>query len=104
MRYKSRRSRATAISKATKEAVYERDEGCCIFCGRPGLPEAHYIPRSHGGLGIEQNIVTACRECHRRMDQTTDRPLYMAAAKEYLKSKYEDWNEEDLVFRKWGNE
>ena len=44
-----KRTKACAISKKTKERVFERDMGACIFCGAPGLPEAHVIPRSHGG-------------------------------------------------------
>lgn len=52
------RTKACAISAATKDAVFKRDRGQCVLCGKPGLPEAHYIPRSKGGLGIEQNIVT----------------------------------------------
>ena len=64
---------ALPISKKAKEMVYKRDEGSCIFCGAPGLPEAHYIPRSHGGLGVPQNIVTVCRPCHDKMDNSVQR-------------------------------
>ena len=70
---KGRRTKALEIPRKVKIAVFERDNERCILCGSNGLPEAHYIPRSKGGLGIEQNIVTLCRECHRRYDQTTDR-------------------------------
>ena len=67
------RTKALAISKEVKETVYKRDRGRCILCGAVGLPEAHYIPRSKGGLGIEQNIVTLCRPCHDKLDNTTER-------------------------------
>ena len=77
-----------------------RDGGRCVFCGRQGFPNAHYIPRSHGGLGIEENILTACVECHRRFDSTTDRKIYLDAARRYLSGCYEGWNEEELVYRK----
>ena len=74
MRYKSKCSRACAIDKSTKIAVSLRDNGRCILChSTQGLPNAHYIPRSKGGLGIEQNIVTLCPDCHYRLDQTTER-------------------------------
>ena len=96
-----KRTRACAISKKTKLRVYERDKGRCIFCGAPGLPEAHYIPRSHGGLGIEQNIVTACRPCHDKMDNSTDRQQMLQMAADHLKRFYPDWNEQSLVYDKW---
>lgn len=96
-----KRTRACAISQKTKLRVYERDKGRCIFCGAPGLPEAHYIPRSHGGLGIEQNIVTACRPCHDKMDNSTDRQQMLQVAADHLKRLYPDWNEQSLVYDKW---
>ena len=96
-----KRTKACAISKKTKIRVYERDKGRCIFCGAPGLPEAHYIARSQGGLGIEQNIVTVCRPCHDRMDNSTDRKKMLKVAAGHLKSFYPDWNEKDLIYDKW---
>ena len=96
-----RRTKACAISKKTKEIVYKRDGGCCIFCRHPGLPEAHYVPRSHGGLGIPENIVTACRPCHDRMDNSTDRQQMLQVAADHLRQFYEDWNEDSLVYDKW---
>lgn len=96
-----KRTRACAISQKTKLRVYERDKGRCIFCGAPGLPEAHYIPRSHGGLGIEQNIVTACRPCHDKMDNSTDRQQMLQVAADHLNRLYPDWNEQSLVYDKW---
>lgn len=96
-----KRTKACAISKKTKLRVYERDKGRCIFCGAPGLPEAHYIPRSHGGLGIEQNIVTACRLCHDKLDNSTQRQQMLPKAAEHLRRHYPDWNEKDLIYDKW---
>ena len=96
-----KRTRACAISKKTKLRVYERDKGRCIYCGAPGLPEAHYIPRSHGGLGIEQNIVTVCRPCHDKMDNSTDRQQMLQVAAAHLNRLYPDWNEKSLVYDKW---
>ena len=68
-----KRTRACAISKKTKQRVYERDMGVCIFCGVPGLPEAHVVSRSRGGLGCEENIVTVCRICHDKLDNSVER-------------------------------
>lgn len=89
----NKRTKALGISKAVKEIVYKRDGGRCILCGRPGLPEAHYIPRAKGGLGIEQNIVTLCRPCHRELDQTTKRRELLQRVKAHLDLWYPDFNE-----------
>ena len=98
----SKRAKALAISQKTKRIVYDRDEGLCVICHCPGLPEAHYIPRSRGGLGIEQNIVTMCRDCHRAMDQgdgeTTSKLHNMV--RDYLSSHYDGWTEEALIYQK----
>ena len=97
-----RQTKATSISKTVKCAVFERDGYRCIICGSPqGQPNAHYIARSQGGLGIEQNIVTLCATCHRDYDQSTKRPKYKEYIKKYLMSKYPQWNENKLVYRKW---
>lgn len=97
---KSKRTKALSISPKIKKIVYERD-GFCILCGSPnGLPEAHYIPRSRGGLGIEQNIVTLCDKCHYRLDQTTERKKLLAVVKKYLDDKYPDFTDEQRIYRK----
>lgn len=102
MRYKSERAKACAISRETKLKVYERDGGTCILCGCPGLPEAHYIPRSRGGLGIEQNIITLCRPCHREFDEGQNSEKIAAIIADYFRSKYEGWNEDELIYKKYG--
>ena len=51
-------------------------------------------------MGIEQNIVTLCRECHRRYDQTTDRPNIREFLRQYLMKKYPEWDEQNLYYRK----
>lgn len=97
---KSRRTKALEIPPKVKRLVFERD-GCCILCGsNQGQPVAHYIARSQGGLGVEQNIVTLCHECHRRYDNTADRPHLREMIAAYLKGKYEDWDEKNLYYRK----
>ena len=96
----NRRTRACAISPAVKERARERDKGLCIFCGMQGLPEAHIVPRSHGGLGIEQNIVTVCRSCHDRMDNSVMRPQMVAIAEKYMRMEYPGWEREQCIYRK----
>jgi 5-methylcytosine-specific restriction endonuclease McrA len=99
--YKSKRSKATDISKKVKDAVYERDGGCCIICGKRGLPNAHFTSRTRGGLGVERNIVTLCPECHYKYDfgNASERESCKYIIKEYLVSCYPDFNENDLIYK-----
>lgn len=101
MGFKSKRSKATDIPVKVRERVYDRDNGTCIFCGGQGFPSCHYIPRSAGGLGIEENVVCACMACHHMMDNSADRKLYQAKARTYLSSLYPDWDETKLIYDKW---
>lgn len=103
--YKSARSKATDIPQAVKKAVYERDNGSCIICGRQGMPNAHYISRQRGGLGIEENIVTLCFDCHYAYDYggADKHKLIGENIKNYLKSQYKDWDESKLYYRKWSD-
>lgn len=100
---KSKRTKACEISRETKEKVYERDGGLCIICHQAGIPNAHYIRRSQGGLGIEQNIVTLCPKCHNSFDNGFKREEYGTIIQKYLKNQYTDWNEKDLIYNKWKN-
>ena len=102
---KSKRTKALDITQKTKKIVWERDCGACVVCGKTGygvMPNAHYLSRGkHLGLGIEQNIVTLCTNCHRRYDQSTEREELKEIIKNYLMSKYADWNEKDLIYKKY---
>ena len=94
---------ATSIPKEVKKRVWERDHGQCVICGTTytAAPNAHYIPRSHLGLGIEENIVTLCLACHCDYDNSAKRQLYAALIRDYLKMCYPDWDEKKLVYRKY---
>ena len=97
----SRRSEACAITPEVRRAVEERDSHRCIFCGRSGRGEAHFIGRAHGGLGVEQNILTVCRACHHELDNGKDRVYYVAKAENYLRDHYPDWDANKLIYSKW---
>lgn len=96
------------IPKKVKDIVWERDNGRCIICGDTrAFPNAHYIPRSSGGLGIEQNIVTLCsnfadNHCHYTYDFGTaeQHNAIKEKIRDYLKSKYPGWNEENLRYKR----
>ena len=90
----------TKIPEKTKKSVWTRDGGRCIVCLRPGNPWCHFIPRSQGGLGIEQNIVTLCDKCHMAFDQSPKRKSLREYIRRYLKMKHPDWEETKLVYKK----
>lgn len=105
---KHKQTSATDIPKAVKDRVFERDDGRCVWCGRRGayvFPEAHFVPRSKGGLGIEENILTLCRYvCHEQYDHGDQRTRENMRLhfREYLKSKYQDWDETKLYYHRYG--
>lgn len=101
---KHRRSKATDISQKVKNKVWERDNHCCILCGSPyAMPNAHFVARSHSGLGIEQNIVTLCQNCHNKYDNgdKDTRTALGYKIESYLTSCYKDWNVQDLYYKKY---
>ena len=106
---KSRRAKATDISQKVKKIVWERDGGRCVVCGNSYnvMPNAHYVSRANGGLGVEENIVTLCTEltqnqCHRKYDfgSKAEREIIGQQIENYLKSKYSDWNKLKLTYKK----
>lgn len=100
---KAKRTKATDITPKVKNEVWERDNHRCIFCGSSqAMPNLHVISRAYGGLGIPENIVTGCMDCHRLMDQSTRRKEMLKIAKNYLKNIYPDWDESKLKYKKYG--
>ena len=108
---KSQRTKALEIPIEVKKAVAERDSidghPCCIWCGKPApttnplaFSNAHYIPRSQGGLGIVQNTLTLDWKCHLRFDQSEHREEMRSFFKDYLQKKHPGWDEEKLIYKK----
>lgn len=100
-----KRTIATSIPKNVKVSVWNRDNGRCVFCGKAvGLEcaNAHFIPRSAGGLGIEENTFTACSECHHEQDNGLNSKLYDRNVEMYLRGIYgNDWCIKDLIYKKY---
>lgn len=93
----------THIPKEVRERVYERDSydgcPCCVWCGRPKYVEVHhFIERSRGGRGIEENLVCLCKRCHTSI-HNGDADL-QNFIRSYLSEKYDGWTEESLIARK----
>ena len=108
---KHERTKALEIPIEVKRKVAERDSidghPCCIWCGKPApssnplaFSNAHFIPRSQGGLGIEQNVLTLDWECHLKYDQTDMHGKMKEFFEDYLKTKYPDWDKSKLTYRK----
>lgn len=101
---RSKRTKACDITKSVKDRVWERDGQRCIRCGtHRAMPNAHFIPRSKGGLGVEENIVTLCLACHEAYDHTIERNAIGFFIEGYLKEKYPDWDKSKLIYNKWGD-
>ena len=101
--HKHKLTKATEIPSKVKKIVWERDNHCCIYCHKPVslyFANSHYIKRSQLGKGIEENVVTACYNCHYLYDFKDFDEKMKNYTKEYLKSKYSLWNEELLVYKK----
>lgn len=103
------------FSKQTKETIYLRDKGTCIFCRQNYHMEdisrfsgtekdiMHYINRSAGGLGTEQNGAVGCRYHHSLLDNGNKglRKEMLEIFRQYLKNCYPNWNEADLIYQKY---
>lgn len=102
-------TKARNFDRKAKEAIAERDSidgwPCCVRCGAAApMPlawsNAHFISRAQGGLGIPENGLTLCPRCHHEYDQTTHRESLREYFREYLESKYPNWDESKLTYRK----
>ena len=98
-------TKATAISKKTKDRVWERDHGKCLVCGfYPSIPACHIVSRAHQGKGVETNLVTLCQFHHYIYDSGTkeERNEIDEIVVAHMKSIYGDgWNKEDQVYDKY---
>lgn len=97
-----KQTKAVDIPQTVKREVFERDGRRCILCGSPfAAPNAHYIPRSRGGLGVAENTVSLCLVCHDRYDNGPGRKATENEIRRYLMSKYPEWDERKLRYRKY---
>lgn len=102
---KKRRTIATGIPKSVKKIVWERDKHQCVLCGKYVPLECaccHFIPRSQGGLGIPENIFTACNDCHNKQDNGLNTLELELKIEKYLKEYYGiQWNKSNLIYKKY---
>jgi 5-methylcytosine-specific restriction endonuclease McrA len=99
----TKQTKAKQIPVSVKKKVWDRDGGECIICGNPNAdPSCHYIRRSQGGLGIEQNIVTLCARHHLELDSpnSPEQKLLRARVREHLEKHYPGFPDEKRIYRK----
>lgn len=110
----SKRSRSCSFNSKVRDRIIARDGDACIFCasGKWPLPEndfgirmrdiAHIVNRSQGGLGTEENGVTACRSHHQLLDNGNKglREELLGYAQTYLSRIYPGWSKDKLIYRK----
>lgn len=89
---KSKRSRACDISPKVREQVLSRDARRCTLCGSTyRLELAHaFLPRSRGGLGKKENLITLCQRHHRMLDsgKAEEQEAVRIFVDTYMKNKY----------------
>ncbi len=55
------------IPKAIREAVFKRDNYCCVKCGSTkNLEVDHKVSLANGGTNEMANLQTLCQDCNRR--------------------------------------
>lgn len=107
-------TRLLRFSQKTAVKIVERDK-CCFFCkmgyhipqGYPLETQVmdimHVVPRSHLGLGVEQNGVLGCRYHHTLLDNG-NKGLHEemeGMLHDYMKELYPGWTPETVRYRKW---
>lgn len=74
------------FKKRVRFSVFERDKGLCFWCEEALTKRTftvdHIIPRSKGGLYVEDNLVTCCHDCNNmRGSRSAEVFLYMKMEK-----------------------
>ena len=54
------------------KAVWERDDGHCVYCGDYAAVIDHVVPISKGGPNIKANEVCCCDRCNRKKSNKLD--------------------------------
>lgn len=99
-----KRTKSTGISKQVRQEVLERDK-CCVGCGTSqSLSIAHvFVNRSHGGLGVKENLCVLCITCHHQMDngKKHEQDLMRLKVQQHMISHYGIINVNKLKYTKW---
>lgn len=78
--------------RLTRKNLMVRDGHQCQYCGKkPAIRELnidHVLPRSRGGEGTWENLVTACRPCNLRKGWKTPEEASMRLARKPFRPKW----------------
>jgi hypothetical protein len=86
--------------KKTKLRVKQRDENKCMFCNSDkNLTLHHILHRERGGRTVDNNLITSCAECQKKLHenpkQVFDDSLYkrIGVNKHYHKKNEQFWQD-----------
>ena len=112
----SNRAKALQFDRGMADQIFARDDYSCLFCKRNyRMPEnmtmvelqikdpMHFIPKSHGGLGIRKNGGCGCRYHHHMYDHSPNEQIHnemTAIFADHLKEVEPGWDQKDLVYIK----
>lgn len=100
------RTKATDISQKIRQEVLERDKHC-ISCGKHStLTIAHvWINRSHGGLGVKENLCVLCMDCHHAYDngKSHEQDYQRAVVQRYMLGLYDKPDLNKLKYNKYND-
>ena len=113
----SKHTKLLQFDKKTALKIAQRDKEC-LFCKMAYHMHSttqlayqiqdimHFVNKSDGGLGIEQNGVLGCRYHHSLLDNGNKglRQEMLEIMERHLKSIYKDWTREALVYKKYSFE
>jgi len=67
------------VAETSLEALQQMDIPHCKFCGeadQDSLERHHIVPRRFHGSDKEENLVTLCASCHRKLESIHDRRFF----------------------------
>lgn len=74
---------------SVKEAVYEQQNGKCLFCGERDIEEYHHIiPRSKNGSDTLENRAGLCKICHELVQNNVQADAKLKTLKSGMNKKY----------------
>ena len=47
-----------------RRGIFEAWQNSCAYCGLPADTLDHVVPRLHGGMTVQHNLISCCRECN----------------------------------------